>query len=340
MFKPKYSISDKLAQNMRSIGELMGEVNGRNFSSAVLASLEHDARVLSSFSSNRIEGNPLPLTDVKRILKSTPSNIGESEIEILNYNKALEYIHNNLKQKGNLKISNEFICRIQSKVMDKLIGKNKGLNYRNNPVFVNDPIKKETIYLPPDSKDVSPLMDDLISFVEGSKGEVDPLIIAGVFHKEFVIIHPFLDGNGRTARLITKTILAQLGLNTFQLFSFENYYNNNIAKYYENVGVFGNYYDIVDEVDFSTWLEFFTEGIINELERVKSLLPKYKTRIESHQKVIIDYIKENGSISMGEYSKITKRARATRIQDFKKLVEMKIIVPKGNGKSTYYVLVE
>lgn len=338
MFKPKYFITNALTNNIRRIGEIIGELNGRHFPDTVLTTLEHDARVLSSYSSTSIEGNPLPLTDVRQIIKSAPKHIRDSEREVLNYNKTLLFIHEQLRVRKAVRIDNRFICQIQSKIMEKLTGKSKNLKYRSEPVFVNDPINRETIYLSPDAKDVQPMMNDLVKFVEKGKDSIDPLITAGIFHKQFVIIHPFMDGNGRTARLVAKTILAQLGMNTFQLFSFENYYNNNVSKYYKNVGVFGNYYDIANKIDFTEWLEYFIEGIIDELSRVKSLIPLYMSRLEPHHKLIIKYIKKHGSITAREYAKITDRARATRIQDFKKLVNMNVIKPMGVGKATYYVL--
>lgn len=340
MFKPKYSITNTLAINIRRIGEILGELNGKHFSDTVLASLKRDARALSSYSSTSIEGNPLPLTDVKRILKSAPDHIRDSEREVINYNNALLFINEKLKDRKAVEIDNRFICQVQRHVMDKLTGKSQYLKYRDAPVFVNDPVKHETIYLPPDAKDVLPMMNDLVDFVSNDRTVTEPLIAAGLFHKQFVIIHPFMDGNGRTARLVTKTILAQLGLNTFQLFSFENYYNNNVTRYYKNVGVFGNYYDIADSTDFTEWLEYFTVGIMDELSRVRSRLTQYQRRLEPHHKLIIEYIKKHGSITAREYAKITERARATRTQDFKKLVYMKLIKPIGVGKATYYVLEE
>ena len=86
-------------------------------------------------------------------------------------------------------------------------------------------------------------MDDLFRFVKTNQS-TDPLILAGIFHKQFVIIHPFMDGNGRTVRLMTKVILARMGLDTFSLFSFENYYNKNVTRYFQTVGEYGNYYDL------------------------------------------------------------------------------------------------
>ena len=97
--------------------------------------------------------------------------------------------------------------------------------------------------------------------------------MAGIFHKQMVIIHPFMDGNGRTTRLSTKMLLAKMGLNTFNLFSFENYYNQNVTKYFQIVGEYGDYNELVKAIDFTNWLEYFTGGLIDEPLRVQKLLP-------------------------------------------------------------------
>lgn len=338
MFKPKYTITNTLATNMRKIGEIVGELNSKVLSNTVLMNMERNARELSVNSSTQIEGNPLPLTDVKKILKSKPEHIRDTEREVINYNKAMLILDEQIKSRNISKLSNKFICKIQSIVIDGLMNKSYVGKYRTEPVFVNDPIKRKTIYLPPDAKDIKSLMTELVEFVNENENEIDPLIIAGLFHKQAVIIHPFIDGNGRTTRLITKTLLAKLGINTFPLFSFENYYNSNVTKYFQNVGVYGNYYDIANTIDFTQWLEYFTDGIIDELNRVKSQFPQYQERLEPHHKQILEYIKKHGSITAREYAKITDRAKATRIQDFRKLIDLGLVVTVGIGKATYYIL--
>lgn len=87
-----------------------------------------------------------------------------------------------------------------------------------------------------------------------------------------VLIHPFMDGNGRTARLTTKVLLSDLGLDTFNLFSFENYYNQDVVQYFATVGEYGEYYELAPQMGFTNWLEYFTDGIIHELLRVQKLL--------------------------------------------------------------------
>jgi Fic family protein len=341
MFKPNYTITNKLLSNIKQISSIIFELNNRRFSKAALYELERNAREISTFASTSIEGNPLPLTDVKIILKNQPQNLRNSEQEVINYNNALKEPGKNL-QKGSFSL--ELILSIHKQVVFKLIPEFQCGKLREEPVFVNDPKTGKPVYLPPDAKDVPSLMNDLISFVITSKGIIDPLIIAGIFHKQFVIIHPFMDGNGRTARLSTKILLADMGLDTFNLFSFENYYNRNVTSYFSSVGVLGNYYDTAGSVDFTSWLEYFTDGVIDELLRVKKLLPKItagpETELASYHKKILKFINEKGYISDRDYAKLTDRAKATRSLDFNKLIEMGLIQRKGKGRATYYQLKE
>lgn len=95
-FTPKYTITNQLLANITRVNALVTELNNRRFSDPVLYELERTAREVSSYASTSIEGNPLPLTDVKRILKTTPRNIRQSEQEILNYNAALERLNQEL----------------------------------------------------------------------------------------------------------------------------------------------------------------------------------------------------------------------------------------------------
>lgn len=208
---------------------------------------------------------------------------------------------------------------------------------------MNDARTGQLLYLPPDAKDVERLMQELVTFVQTHREHMDPLVLAGIFHKQFVVVHPFMDGNGRTTRLATNVLLAQMGLNTLSLFSFETYYNRNVTRYAEQVGVRGNYYDL-ERVDFTSWLEYFTAGIIDELLRVQKQLAQVsatpQTTLQPFHQKILDLIQQRGFISDQDYARVTKRARATRNLDFQKLLQLGLIVRQGKGKGTYYKLAE
>src|SRR6266446_8240755 len=197
MFQPQYAITDRLLANIKRINSLVHELNDKRFPNVVLLELERSAREVSAYASTSIEGNPLPLTEVKKILKSTPTHIRDSEKEIINYNQALQDLNKQLKA-GKIILSLSFILNIQKQVIEGLLPKFETGFLREKPVVVNDPRSGQVVYLSPDVKDVHTLTAELIDFINDKTGEIDPLILAGIFHKQMVIIHPFMDGNGRT----------------------------------------------------------------------------------------------------------------------------------------------
>lgn len=341
MFKPNYTITHNLLDNIKRIYNLVQRMNQRQLPELVLVEFQKTAEAVSTFASTSIEGNPLPLTDVKRIIKNLPRNVRDSEQEVLNYNEILKKINGDL-ERGSVPVTLELILSIQKKVTRKLLPSSQSGKLRQDPVFVNDPRLRQTIFWPPDANDVPALMKDLIRFINTGKSQIDPLILAGLFHKQMVIIHPFMDGNGRTTRLVTKILLADMGLNTFNLFSFENYYNQNVTRYFEAVGVRGNYYDIADQIDFTAWLEYFTGGIIDELLRVEKTLPEPaqspQTQLRDYHQKILKFIEGNGYIADRDYAGLVERAKPTRRLDFNKLIELGLIVREGKGKNTYYTL--
>lgn len=339
MFEPRYTITPKLLSNVKRVAVLSSELNRRPLSQVVLLELENRATTLSAHTSTRIEGNPLPLTEVKRLLKTTPRNLRDSEREVVNYNETLITLNRTLRE-GTPAFSLKLILAIHRGLMNGLLAPPFCGRLRAEPVVVNDPRSGETLYLPPDHKDVSQLMADLVAFIVENRDLLDPLILAGLSHKQFVIIHPFLDGNGRTTRLTTKVLLAALGIDTFPLFSFENYYNRNVSRYFQEVGSIGNYYEMKGTLDFTEWLEYFTDGIIDELLRVSGELESFSaspnTTLKPHHRLILDYIKEHGFITDQGYATLTERAKATRALDFRRLIELGLIERFGKGRGTHY----
>lgn len=338
---PRYTITNRLLLTIRQIGEAMGEVRKSGMTPTDLAKLEYQARELSSYASTSIEGNPLPLTDVKRILKKAPIHVRDTEREVLNYNRALQHIHRQVH--GNtFTLSRSSVNAVHRLVVGGLMERPSDIGaYRKAPVVIRDPrVPDSIVFMPPNAEDVAGLCRTLYAFVHANLDTIDPIILAGLFHRQFVIIHPFMDGNGRTTRLLTTAVLGMTGLDVFQIFSFENYYNRNVTRYFREVGLRGDYYELADTVDFTSWLEYFAEGILDELTRVRKSLVSASPppRLGPHHHLILDYLRTHGSISQKQYGGLTARSLAARKQDFKHLVESGLILPQGGGRSLYYVL--
>src|SRR3989344_424359 len=119
MFSPRYTITDRLLANIKRVNTLVNELNNRRFPHVILVEFERLARAVSTYASTSIEGNPLPLTEIKKILKSKPAYIRDSEREVLNYNQALQNLNEKL-EKGQMRLSLDLILRIQKQIIDGL----------------------------------------------------------------------------------------------------------------------------------------------------------------------------------------------------------------------------
>jgi len=335
-FTPLYTISPPLLSMIKRITVLLHELNQQVVPDVVLMEMQSEARAVSTYASTSIEGNPLPLTEVKRLLKQRPAHIRQSEREVLNYNRILS----DLNQRLDAPLTAELLQQIHARVMDDLLPPHQVGAWRQEAVVVYDPHDREVVYLPPNYEEVPVLMQALIMFVQENRATLDPLLLAGLFHKQMAVIHPFMDGNGRTTRLATKLLLAGLGISTFNLFSFENYYNQNVTRYFQYVGLLGNYYELLPQLDFTPWLVYFAEGILDELLRVQKQLAQSllspATKLKPHHQQILDYIDQHGFITDRDYAQLTTRAKATRTLDFNKLIEMGLIQRQGRGPSTHY----
>ena len=334
MFTPNYSVSPVLLRDIKRITLLVHDLNKQVVPGIVLTEQQVEARSLSTYASTSIEGNPLPLTDVKRLLKSSPTELRHSEREVVNYNRVLTW----LGEEKDAPLDVALLLRIHAGVMDGLLPPHQIGRFRQEPVVIRDPRNGEIVFLPPDHGDVPRLVGELIAFVR-QNANLDPLLLAGLFHKQLVIIHPFMDGNGRTTRLATNYLLNGLGLRLTSLFSFENYYNQNVSGYLRQVGAFGNYYDLANTLDFTPWLEYFAEGILDELQRMAKTLAGRRTpetSLKAHHLLILNHIDAHGYITDADYGRLTERAKATRTLDFNYLMELGVIVRLGRGRSTHY----
>ncbi|HLD34735.1 MAG TPA: hypothetical protein VJB62_02630, partial [Patescibacteria group bacterium] len=161
MFETKFSVTPKLLENIKQIGVIVADLNNRHFSKLTLVKLEKAAREISSHSSTSIEGNPLPLTDVKKIIKNKPENLRDSEKEVINYNQALEILDKDIHG-DTIEFNLDLILKIQKIATNGLIDSFNSGKIRQQPVFVNDPRTRKSIYLPPDHQGVRDLIDGLI----------------------------------------------------------------------------------------------------------------------------------------------------------------------------------
>lgn len=145
----------------------------------------------------------------------------------------------------------------------------KPTTYRDSQNVIRDGRTRAIIYMPPEAKDVPALMKAMIHWIR-ENDEMPCSIIAGIAHYQFATIHPYYDGNGRTARLLTTLILHLGGYDLKGLYSLEEYYARNLGAYYEaiSVGDSHNYYLGCAQAHITKWIEYFIGGMAVSFENV------------------------------------------------------------------------
>ncbi|MBP9877088.1 MAG: Fic family protein [Alphaproteobacteria bacterium] len=235
----------------------------------MISSLRESAKIASTHHSTYIEGNGLSLAEVRTIIQDNSHfpNREKDEKEIRNYYQALDAI-------DKMALDTIPIQELDIQYLHGIsfLGKTKPTPYRDGQNVIR--AGKLVVYIPPKATDVPSLMQDLIDWINQSIKDDLPLpIITGLAHYQFATIHPYYDGNGRTARLLVTLILHKYHYGLKGIYSLEEYYAKDLHAYYQalTVGSDEDYYQgHREEADLTNFLEYFIEGMAHAFETIKT----------------------------------------------------------------------
>lgn len=187
----------------------------------------------STYASNKIEGNPLTFDQVDNAIENKNRHLLKPEQEIKNYYLALELLEKKLEEK--VPISLKLILDVQKQICEGEPKEKNGLRGAMPPGVLfavwND--DGTPAYIPPEYSEVESLLNELITYLNESTDH--PIIKAAVIHYQLVTIHPFEDGNGRTARILSSYYLSLSGYGFKNVGSLEEYMSYNIDEYYDSI---------------------------------------------------------------------------------------------------------
>jgi Fic family protein len=233
----------------------------------VIKSLRETARFQTIHYSTQIEGNRLTQKEIVQVIKDKEHFIGKQrdENEIKAYYTALEWIERNIHKP---------ITEITIKTIHSIVegrSKTKPTSYRDGQNVIKDSVTGAIVYLPPEARDVPKIMNELVEWLQRKSSDIPIPIVAAIAHYQLATIHPYYDGNGRTARLLTTLILHKNGYDLKGLYSLEEYYAKDLQAYYKaiSIGEHHNYYFGRAEADITPWIEYFISGMFDSFENVK-----------------------------------------------------------------------
>lgn len=347
MFSPKFTITTKINNHLLDIERARGFLDAAKLKEAWIKDMQSEALILESHHSTHIEGTQLTLSQAQRILtgKSVKGVRTDDRQELLNYKEAMDFVSEYLGKE--LEVTENLIKQIHEILVKNVRGGTlEPGRYRKVQNYVVNSLTREIIYTPPPPSKVPELMIEFVEWLN-KEASISPVLISGIAQYQFVDIHPFLDGNGRTARLLCTLILYQNGYDFKRLFSLSEYYDKERHNYYDAIQSVRN-----NNMDMTEWFEYFTEGLKNQLIEVKTkgeisikkqvvIEKAKKLNLNERQQEVLLYLFEEKKASVEEILQKFDLVRRTVQRDLTKLLELDLIKEIAKSKTDptkYYEL--
>ncbi|MGD0971291.1 MAG: Fic family protein [Desulfobaccales bacterium] len=300
------------------------------------------ALILEAHHTTHIEGTRLTLEQAERLLegKSVPEADPDDARELLNYRKAFDFVSEYLESGS--PITEGLIREIHKRLVEGVRGGSAAPGeYRKVQNYVVNSVTGKVIYTPPPALDVPIMMKELVDWLNRAE-ETHPVVVSGVGQFRLVHIHPFLDGNGRTSRLLSTLCLYRAGYDFKRLFTISEYYDQDRQSFYRAIQSVRE-----SDMDMTGWLEYFVEGLTTQLAEVRQRGEQAIRRdvlvkqhgLSDRQAKAVQHILEHGSLTIQEFERLCPEVnRRTLQRDLKAMVNKGLLVSEGATNQLIYRL--
>jgi Fic family protein len=343
-FKPAFTITNRITAGLTRIERARGFLDAATLSEDWVREMGRRALILEAHHTTHIEGTHLTLDQAERLLagKPVPEADPDDVRELLNYRNAFEFVSGYIDDGG--PITEGLIREIHKRLVEGVRGGAAAPGeYRKIQNYVVNSVTGETVYTPPPAHDVPIMMAELVDWLNQEQ-DVHPVLVSGISQFQFVHIHPFLDGNGRTSRLISTLCLYRAGYDFKRLFTISEYYDRDRAAFYRAIQ------SVRDcGMNMTGWLEYFVDGLATQLAEVGKRGEQAIRRdvlvrqhgLSDRQAMALGHILEHGSVTIQEFERLCPDVNRRSLQrDLKAMVDRGLIVIEGETHHLLYRLAE
>ncbi len=348
MFTPKFKITNCVLTNIGRIESAKAIIENAPLVPSYEAKFRQEAIIRTVHHGTHIEGNPLEEAEVEKVLAGKEITARDRDIqEVLNYREVLKFIDEN----KNEPVTEKLLLQTHKTTTKKVLKGAQSGKYRTVGVKLTNSKTGETSYLPPIPSQISTLVRDFLFWLNRAENEqIHPVIKAAITHYILTAIHPFIDGNGRTARALSTLILFKEGFDIKRFFSIEEYFDADAASYYSSLQKTSNQSKEIEDRDLTDWVEYFTAGLAIELERIREKVQKLSVDLKLKGKLgqiplndrqlkLVEYMQENTQINNSAWRNLIPMVSDdTILRDLKYLMKKKLVRKRGSTKSAVYIL--
>ena len=341
-FFPKFTITNQMTAAITQIERARGFLEAAQLSEDWVRDMGNRALVLEAHHTTHIEGTRLTLDQAQRLWKGedVPEADPEDARELLNYRFAFEFVSECLDSGD--PIIEGLIREIHRRLVDGVRGgKAAPGEYRRIQNYVVNSATGQVIYTPPSAVEIPVMMSELVKWLN-SDLEIHPVLVSGIAQFQLVHIHPFLDGNGRTSRLLSTLCLYKAGYDFKRLFSISEYYDRDRTSFYRSIQSVRE-----NDMDMTGWLNYFVTGLKTQMIEVKQRgeqvirrdVLSQKHSLNDRQVKALGFILEHGRLSIQDFEELCPYVNRRSLQrDLKAMLDKDILESEGATHHQEYQL--
>jgi Fic family protein len=341
-FAPRFTISHRLAAGLTTIERARGFLEAATLSNDWVRRMSQRAMLLEAHATTHIEGSELTLVQAEQLWAGeiVMQARADDVRELLNYRGAFGLVSDYLE--SGEPITEGLIREIHKRLVDGVRGgEGQPGQYRTVQNYIANSATRAIVYTPPPPGEVPPLMHELVEWL-GTESVIHPVLLAGIAQFQLVHIHPFVDGNGRSSRLLSTLCLYRSGYDFKRLFTLSEYYDRDRSQFYRAI-------QSVREqgMDLTGWLEFFVDGLATQLSEVKVRGERVIRRdviavehnLNPRQVLAVEHLLENAELRVEDFEQLCPGVnRRTLQRDLQALVEGRVLKATGAARAVRYHL--
>lgn len=341
-FDPRFTITNPITAALTAIERARGFLEAATLSEDWIGRMSQRALLLEAHHTTHIEGTHLTLDEAARLWagEKVEGASRDDVRELLNYREAFNLVAEYLG--SGEPITEALIREIHKRLVTGVRGgAAEPGQYRLIQNYVGNSRTGEIIYIPPPPQDVLSLMRELVEWLRTDRG-IHPVLVAGIAQFQLVHIHPFVDGNGRTSRLLSTLCLYRSGYDFKRLFTLSEFYDRDRSAFYRAIQSVREH-----EMDLTGWLEYFVDGLATQMNEVRQRGERVIRRdvlvrqhgLNERQAVVVEALLDGDPLGMEEVEALVPGVtRRTLQRDLHGLVEAGIAVAEGAARATRYSL--
>lgn len=363
MYQPNFQITNNLLTYISRIESAKTLIDQAPLVPAWEAKFRSEAFTRTVHYGTKIEGNDLTreqaqqvvrmedIVDSSEIAKKTGIVARERDIqEVLNYRNVISWIDKQRSSNIKTLLTADTLNTIHKLTVNNLIEEQFAGVYRDKQVIVKSAVNANIAYRPPVSMEIPYLISDFFEWLHSDESKfIHPVLKAAIVHYQLVYIHPFIEGNGRTARAMATLVLYALGYDFKKFFSIEQYFDSDVEAYYQALLSVQQ----SSSHDMSYWLEYFCYGLAIEIDKVRHQVMRLskdlklkkqlgkQVALSERQIILLELFQTQDEVTSDDMKIVLPNISVdTILRDVKDLIDKNVIKKKGVTKGVRYRLAE